>query len=278
MSAIVIEQQVAHYEVIGRGQPVLFLHSWLGSWRTWMPTMETIGDRYRVIALDFWGFGDSAARSSATTIDDYVAQVISFLDALGMLPPHVIGHGLGGVVAIRAASKHPDRFGKVLVTGTPIVGSLLQQTLKPSGLGRLLNRTVSTTDLWVKLVKQASNGDDAFAEIVEDIEATSPHTLQAIIDEITTVDLRSNLERIKQPLLAIYGGRDRILTAEHAQQIAEGQETFRQVLTFEKSGHFPFLDQSAQFNRALLEFLNGSGSVIELKEMWKRRVNQREFF
>lgn len=278
MSAIVIEQQVAHYEVIGRGQPVLFLHSWLGSWRTWMPTMETIGDRYRAIALDFWGFGDSAARNSPTTIDDYVAQVISFLDALGMLPPHVIGHGLGGVVAVRAASKHPDRFGKVLVTGTPIVGSLLQQTLKPSGLGRLLSRTVSTTDLWVKLVKQASNGDDAFAEIVEDIEATSPLTLQAIIDEITTVDLRSNLERVSQPLLAIYGGRDRILTAEHAQQIAEGHETFRQVLTFEKSGHFPFLDQSAQFNRALLEFLNGSGTAIELKEMWKRRVSQREFF
>jgi pimeloyl-ACP methyl ester carboxylesterase len=148
----------------------------------------------------------------------------------------------------------------------------------PSGLGRLLSRTASTTDLWVKLVKQASNGDDAFAEIVEDIEATNPATVQAIIDEIGTIDLRAQLERLSQPLLAIYGGRDRILTAEHAQQIAEGQETFRQVLTLEKSGHFPFLDQSAQFNRALLEFLNGSGTVIELKEMWKRRVSQREFF
>ncbi|HEX6288457.1 MAG TPA: alpha/beta hydrolase [Herpetosiphonaceae bacterium] len=278
MSAIVIQQQVAHYEVIGRGQPILFLHSWLGSWRTWMPTMEMVGDRYRAIALDFWGFGDSAARREPTRIDDYVEQVIGFLDALGMLPPHLVGHGLGGIVAIRAASAYPERFGKVMVAGTPIMGAVLQQTLKPSGLGRLLNRTVNTTDLWVKIVRQASNGDDAFAEIVEDIEATSPATLQTIIDEITTIDLRPNIERMAQPLLAIYGGRDRILTAEHAQQIADGQETFRQVLTLEKSGHFPFLDQSAQFNRALLEFLGGSDKVIELKEMWKRRVSQREFF
>ncbi len=240
--------------------------------------MEMVADRYRAIGLDFWGFGDSAARNEPAKIDDYVDQVINFLDALGMLPPHLVGHGLGGVVAVRAASTHPHRFGKVLITGTPVVGSALQQALKPSGLGRLLNRTASTTDLWVKIVRQASNGDASFAEVVEDIEATSPAILQTIIDEITTVNLRSDIEQLTQPLLAIYGARDRILTAEHGQQIAEGQETFRQVLTFEKSGHFPFLDQSAQFNRALLEFLGGSDKVIELKEMWKRRVSQREFF
>ncbi len=276
MSAIVIQQHLTHYEVIGRGQPILFLHSWLGSWRTWMPAMEMVADRYRAVALDFWGFGDSAAHSQPTRIDDYVEQVLAFLDALGMLPPHIVGHGLGGVVALRAASAYPERFGKVLVTGTPIIGPLLQQVIKPSGLGRLLSRT-ATTDLWVKLVRQASNGDAAFAEVIEDIEATNPAMLQGILDEITTIDLRPNITRLPQPLLAIYGGRDRILTPEHGQQIAEAQGTFRQVLVLEKSGHFPFLDQPTQFNRALLEFVGGSDKVIELKEVWKRRVSQREF-
>jgi pimeloyl-ACP methyl ester carboxylesterase len=268
---------LTHYEVIGRGQPVLFLHSWLGSWRTWMPTMEMVGDRYRAIALDFWGFGDSATRSQTTTLDDYVEQVFSFLDTLGMLPPHVVGHGLGGVVAVRAASLRPERFGKVVLTGTPTIGALLQPITKPSGLGRLLNRGAASNDAWLKLVRQASNGDAAFAEVLEDIEATNPATLQAVIDEISTTDLRPSIAQMAQPLLAIYGGRDRILTAEHGQQIAEAHGTFRQVLTFEKSGHFPFLDQPVQFNRALLDFLSGSDKVVELKEVWKRRVSQREF-
>ncbi len=276
MSAIVIQQHLTHYEVIGRGQPVVFLHSWLGSWRTWMPTMEMIADRYRAVALDFWGFGDSPARSQPTSIDDYVEQLFAFMDGLGMLPPHIVGHGLGGVVAVRAASLKPERFGKILATGTPVVGSLLQAVIKPSGLGRLLNRT-SNNDLWVKLVRQASNGDAAFTEVIEDIEATNPTTLQSVMDEMSTIDLRPQIAQLTQPLLAIYGGRDRLLTSEHGQQITETQGTFRQVLTLEKSGHFPFLDHSTQFNRALLEFLGGSDKAIELKEVWKRRVNQREF-
>lgn len=277
MSAIVLQQHLTHYEVIGRGQPVLFLHSWLGSWRTWMPTMEVVADRYRAIGLDFWGFGDSADQKQPLTLDAYVEQVVGFLDALGMRPPHLVGHGLGGVVAIRAASTQPERFGKVLVTGTPVLGPLLQQVLKPSGLGRLLNLGGGSNDVWVKLVRQAANGDAAFSEIIEDIQATNHATIESIVAEIGTIDLRPQIARLEQPLLAIYGARDRILTVEHGQQIAEAQDTFRQVLTLEKSGHFPFLDQPTQFNRALLEFLGGSDKVIELKEVWKRRVSQREF-
>jgi len=239
--------------------------------------MEVVAERYRAIALDFWGFGDSVSRNQSTTIDDYVDQVLSFLDAMGMFPPHVVGHGLGGVVAIRAAAAQPERFGKIMVAGTPILGELLQQVVRPSGIGRLLGRSTSSTDLWVKLVRQASNGDAAFAEIVEDIEATNPATLQGVIDEISVLDLRPEIALLPQPLLAIYGGRDRMLSAEHGQQIAEAHGTFRQVLTFDKSGHFPFLDQPAQFNRALLDFVGGSERVIELKDMWKRRVSQREF-
>jgi pimeloyl-ACP methyl ester carboxylesterase len=276
MSAIIIQQQLTHYEVIGRGQPIIFLHSWLGSWRTWMPTMEMISDRYRAIALDFWGFGDSAPRSQPATIDQYVAQVIGFIDALGMMPPHLVGHGLGGVVAVHAASAYPQRFGKVMITGTPILGSLLQPLLKPSGLSRLLNRG-SSNDLWIKLVREASNGDAAFSEVVEDIEATNPVTLQVVLEAISNTDLRSTIAQLNRPLLAVYGGRDRILSAEHAQHISDAHDRFRQVLTFDKSGHFPFLDQPTQFNRALLEFLAGSDTVIELKDMWKRRVSAREF-
>ncbi|MCL6543573.1 MAG: alpha/beta hydrolase, partial [Roseiflexus sp.] len=60
MSAIHIDNRLVHYEVVGRrGAPVIFLHSWLGSWRYWLPTMEHASERYRTFALDFWGFGES---------------------------------------------------------------------------------------------------------------------------------------------------------------------------------------------------------------------------
>ena len=59
MSAIVIKEGLVHYEVIGRGQPLIFIHGWLGSWRYWVPAMEQMSARHRTYALDLWGFGDS---------------------------------------------------------------------------------------------------------------------------------------------------------------------------------------------------------------------------
>lgn len=56
MSAIHIDNRLVHYEVVGRrGAPMIFLHSWLGSWRYWLPTMEHVSERYRTFAIDFWG-------------------------------------------------------------------------------------------------------------------------------------------------------------------------------------------------------------------------------
>ena len=276
MSAIVLHQHLTHYEVLGRGQPVLFLHSWLGSWRTWMPAMEMIADRYRAIALDFWGFGDSTARAEPATIAGYVSQVVDFVERLGMVPPHLVGHGLGGVVALQAAGAYPERFGKVMIAGTPVIGALLQPLTRPAGLSRWMSRS-SANELWARQVRQASNGDSAYDEVLEDIAAAHPATLQSLVDEVSGVNLRGTIAELARPLLAVYGARDRLLTAEHGRQIAETSATFRQVLTLEKSGHFPFLDQPIQFNRALLEFLGGSDKAIELKEVWKRRVSQREF-
>ena len=71
MSATHLNNRLVHYEVVGRrGQPVIFLHSWLGSWRYWLPTMDAISDRYRSYALDFWGFGESDRRESTFALPE----------------------------------------------------------------------------------------------------------------------------------------------------------------------------------------------------------------
>jgi pimeloyl-ACP methyl ester carboxylesterase len=104
VSAIHLDNRLIHYEVVGRrGQPIIFLHSWLGSWRYWLPTMEHLSDRYRTYALDFWGFGESDRHSSSFTISEYVNMLYGFMDQLGVSKVNLAGHGLGGMVAIRAA-------------------------------------------------------------------------------------------------------------------------------------------------------------------------------
>lgn len=280
MSAIVINKQMVHYEVMGRGRPIIFLHSWLGSWRGWMPVMDVVSERYRTMAIDFWGFGDSAPLRDPAALEHFVDQLNGFVEALGIVTPHLVGHGLGGMVALHAAAKQPARYGKVLITGTPIVGSHLRQPAPPTSFGRLMGRKEATNDPWIKLVRQAATTaeySDGFTEVIEDIEATDPEVVNAVLQLVANADLRSDLAQLEQPLLAIYGNRDPILPSYRGDEIEDTEGRFRQVLIFEKSGHFPFIDQANQFGRAVLQFCGDTDKVVELKAEWKRRVNQREF-
>src|SRR5262245_14651546 len=122
MSILVVDHQVVHYEVFGRGRPVLFLHGWSGSWRYWYPTMQRVSDHFRSYSFDFWGFGESRRKNTRETIQNYSDQVIRFLDELGIDKVQLVGHSMGGMVAVKTAINHPERISRVAAVGAPITG------------------------------------------------------------------------------------------------------------------------------------------------------------
>ncbi|MCX7977122.1 MAG: alpha/beta fold hydrolase, partial [Bellilinea sp.] len=99
MSAILIEQDIIHYEVLGRGRPILFLHSWVGSWRYWIPMMQAASVGYRAYALDLYGFGDSA-KNRQYSLDAQAGLIEAFLEKLGIGRIAIVGHGLGALVGL----------------------------------------------------------------------------------------------------------------------------------------------------------------------------------
>ena len=101
------------YFVAGAGEPVVMLHSSLGSKSQWTPLAERLARRFRVIAIDLCGYGDNPIPSAAEpfTLDDEVALVAAHLDRLAASPArvHVVGHSYGGLVALRFAQLQRDR-------------------------------------------------------------------------------------------------------------------------------------------------------------------------
>lgn len=278
MSAIHLDNRLVHYEVVGRrGQPILFLHSWLGSWRYWLPTMDHISDRYRAYALDFWGFGESDRHESMYSLSEYVTMLYRFMDYLGLAKINLVGHGLGGMVAIRAASEQPERFLKVLAVNTPLQGAQIQVAVRPGALSRLLGRT-NPTNIWTRSVRHANLTDQQMlAEIIEDTESLSEAVVQRVLDTILTADLRPDLERLERPLLAVYGEKDSIVSMAPTGLLREEHGQLQQIIQLPRSNHFPFLDQTTTFNRMLQDFLASQGSPVELKAEWRRRVSQLEY-
>jgi len=120
MSAITIENDLVHYEVLGRGRPVILLHGWLGSWRYWIPAMQQLSMKYRVYALDFWGFGDSGRDARRYDIASQVLLLDQFMEKLGIAKAALVGHDLGAAVATRYAVTHPDRVPRLMVVCPPL--------------------------------------------------------------------------------------------------------------------------------------------------------------
>jgi pimeloyl-ACP methyl ester carboxylesterase len=277
VSAIHLDNRLVHYEVFGRGQPIIFLHSWVGSWRYWVPTMDLASERYRAYALDFWGFGESDRRGVQFTISSYADMVLHFMDQMGIPQANLVGHGLGGMVAIRAARERPERFIKLMTVNTPLYGQILASHVKSGGFAKLLGRG-NASNVWARLLRQIPIADpDVQQEIYEDTDNLSEEVVASIQESLLDTDLRPSLEKLEVPLLATYSERDALVNPDHANFLHELTERPIQVLRLPRANHFPFLEQSNVFSRLLLDFLRSQGTPVEIKEEWRRRVSQLDY-
>jgi len=120
MSVVTIGDDLIHYEVLGRGRPVLLLHSWLGSWRYWIPTMQQLKMNYKVYAIDLYGYGDSVKDPNKYSLEHQIKLVEDFIDKMGMPKLALVGHGLGAMIAIEYARRHNQRVPRMLIASAPL--------------------------------------------------------------------------------------------------------------------------------------------------------------
>ncbi|MEI6180207.1 MAG: alpha/beta hydrolase [Chloroflexales bacterium] len=255
MSAVIIDNQVVHYEVFGRGRPVLFLHGWLGSWRYWFPTVEVIAEHFRTYSFDFWGFGDSRRSQTRESIQAYSDQVIRFLDAMGIDQVMVVGHSMGGMVALKTALSYPDRIKRVVTVGAPIDGNSLSWLLKLTNQRVFANAFARWPWVRRKLFHffLGETSDPAVSEMIDDSVKSSANTLRYAVNSMWRTDLRSELPHLRVPALIIHGGRDDIVNPNQAKLF--GAVPLAQVVVMPRSRHFPFLDEAGFFNDLLVHFL-----------------------
>lgn len=146
MSAITIGGELIHYEVLGRGRPVILLHGWVGSWRYWVPTMQNLQLKYRVYALDLHGFGDTSKNEQKYTISNQVQLVRDFMETMAIPKAAFVGHGLGAWVAVEFARQTfgSDRVARMMLISPPLFQTPgLESRHRP---GRIVPLTSNTPD------------------------------------------------------------------------------------------------------------------------------------
>jgi pimeloyl-ACP methyl ester carboxylesterase len=259
VSSLVVDQGIIHYEAYGRGSPVILLHGWLGSWNYWLGTMEALSNRYRTYALDFWGFGDSGKRRESYFVTDFVSLVEQFMDRLGIEQAPIVGHSMGGTVALSVALTYPHRVSKVSVVGSPIVGSSLNIFLQLAGrpwIAVLVWNNPTLLQLGIKLFSPRITRDwrGWYDMIIRDLSRTTLESFFSSIGSLRDTDLRSQLSQLTIPTMGVYGKGDNIVAPHQAKLIAEGVPNGR-IIMVENAKHFVMLDQPEEFNQTLINFL-----------------------
>ena len=258
MSSIVTSQGVVHYEAYGRGKPVILLHGWLGSWGCWLGTMEALAPHRRTYALDFWGFGDSDKRRESYNVSDFVALVDQFMDRLGIERAPIIGHSMGGTVALNLALDHPDRVEKVAAVGAPVEGRSLNLFLKLAGypqIAVLVWHFPSLLRLGIKLFAPwiAASSREWYTLLMRDLSKMTLESFLWSIHSLHRTDLSPRLGALRVPALGVYGRGDKIVDPHQAQLFEHIARS--RVAMLDSSRHFPMLDEPEAFYSTVLTFL-----------------------
>jgi pimeloyl-ACP methyl ester carboxylesterase len=260
MSAIILEGGILHYEVIGRGRPIIFLHGWVGSWRYWVPAMQTASTNFRAYALDFWGFGDSARDVSRYTIDQQVTLIDRFMNELGIGKIAIVGHGIGAIVGLHFAMRSPSSVDRIMAVDLPLDFNAINTRLRAGVIPDL-------TD-WMLAKTPAS--DPARADAVK----ADPLAVTTSFSNPEHYNITSRLAQFRTPTLLVYGQNDPAITVPNPDAL--GLSSMTHAIVLEQSGHFPMLDETPAFNRLLTDFLalesGETPSDLQLKEEWKRRI------
>jgi len=266
VSSITTDQGILHYEVFGRGRPVILLHGWLGSWGLWQETMAYLGQFYRTYALDFWGFGESGNKLATYAVPDFINLVDQFMEELGIAQAPLVGHSMGGTVSLGVAMRYPERVRKVVVIGSPIDGSSLSFLLKLFGwhpFAYLTYHNLWALRLGFRLLARFYSRDPRWSDMMDrDISRVSLESFSLSIASLRRTDLRHQLHQVQIPVMGMYGARDIVVHPRQWQPIQQNLPAAR-IEKFPHAGHFIMLDEPQRFMHTLHEFLATEEPAIE---------------
>jgi len=226
--------------------------------------MVYLGQFYRTYALDFWGFGESGSKRETYAIKDFAGLVDQFMELLGIVAAPLVGHSMGGTVSLYTAIEYPERVKKVVIIGSPIVGSSLFFFPKVFGyktFGWLTYHNLWIYKMFYRILAPLYSQDRNWAEMMDrDVSRTTMQAFFASIGSLRRTDLRPDLDEIHVPVMGMFGDKDIVVSPKQWQPLQEGVPHAR-IERFHTAGHFIMLDEPESFMQKLKSFLDDEPSA-----------------
>ncbi|GAC1517391.1 MAG: alpha/beta fold hydrolase [Acidimicrobiales bacterium] len=275
------------YRMAGDGPTVVLIHGIAGSSTTWRAVMPALADRYTVIAPDLLGHGESAKPRGDYSLGAYASGVRDLMAVLGRDSGTVVGHSLGGGVAMQFAYQFPERVERLALVASGGLGkevsALLKAVTLPGAeyvLPLLLHRHIREVGEWPGGVARRFGWrpGETLAEVWRSYTTLTDrrsqqafiHTVRSVIDiagqRVSAHDRLYLAEAL--PTLVVWGDRDRIIPVAHAYRTAESVPGARLEI-LEGAGHFLPWQDADRFVPILEDFLASTTPARVPESHWR---------
>jgi len=260
----------------GEGPPVVLIHGVTGNCGQWGTVAPLLSQRFSVIAPDLLGHGRSAKPRGDYSLGAYASGIRDLIVAMGHDKATVVGHSLGGGIAMQFAYQFPERCERLVLVSSGGLGDEVHPMLRAATLpgselvlpliagpgvraagefvGGLLGR------IGLQLGSDLTEMARGYGSLADgDARRAFVHTLRSVIDPMgQRVNASDRLYLAADiPALIVWGRRDPVIPVSHAGTAERGMPGARLEI-FEGSGHFPHVDHPDRFATLLTDFIDST--------------------
>ncbi|MGA5465544.1 alpha/beta fold hydrolase [Mycobacterium sp. NPDC050041] len=260
------------YRDAGEGETLLLIHGMAGSSQTWREVMPRLSRHYRVIAPDMLGHGESGKPRTDYSLGAFAVWLRDFLDELGVESVTIVGHSLGGGIAMQFLYQHPEYCNRLVLISSGGLGQdvgwilrllsapgaeLVMPVIAPSPVlaaGNKVRSWLSSAGLRSPRGAEIWNAYSSFAD--RQTRDAFLKTLRSVVDyRGQAVSALSRLQlRTELPSLAIWGERDEIIPVQHAHD-AQAVRPGNRLEVLPDVGHFAHVEAPNQVIDLIEDFI-----------------------
>lgn len=267
MSTVVLDGVELYYEVAGSGRPIVLIHEFSGSYRSWSRQVEAFRARYSVLTYSCRGYPPSTVPEDPSLYSQghSVGDLLGLLDHLQIASAYVCGFSMGGSIALNFTLAHPERVRALILagTGTGSTGreeflreySAIANRLESDGPRAVFEESYTRMATRVQLRRKDPATWKEFAEEFASLSGRGlAYTLRGVQFERPTVyALEARLRQLRVPTLILVGEEDE--PALEPSRFMHKVIPDSKLVVFPGTGHTLNLEEPARFNQAVLEFL-----------------------
>lgn len=272
-SGLVHDARVAgrtvRYADYGEGPAVVLVHGLGGSWQTWLRNIPALATHHRVIAVDLPGFGASHALPAPAEMATHADVLATLLDDLGLASAAIVGHSMGGLVALQLLAARPDLVDRLVLAnagGIPLGRIRLAAIV---GGFKVFHRVFAREKVIRALSTRPRLRRLLFAGFMGNPSAMAgPFALEVVplifapgfvgaVSAASRVAGSVDAGAITRPVLLVWGTRDRILPLEQARRLHAALCDLgvdARLVALDGVGHCPMFEAPDLFNEAVLRF------------------------